>query len=117
MAKLSIEDLALDGKTVLMRVDFNVPIRDGRVDNDKRVAAALPTIHYALDHGAAVILMSHLGRPKGEPKLEFTLAPVRDCLAAHLGRPVAFADDCVGSAVEVPVGIFGSEAVTCQKGA
>ena len=65
MNKLSIRDLDLQGKKVLMRVDFNVPIREGRVDNDKRIVAALPTIRHALDHGAALILMSHLGRPEG----------------------------------------------------
>ena len=90
MNKLSIEDLDLAGKKVLVRVDFNVPIRDGKVDNDKRVVAALPTIRYALDQGAAVILMSHLGRPKGEVKPEFSLRPVVDCLAGHLGQDVAF---------------------------
>ncbi|NIT93978.1 MAG: phosphoglycerate kinase, partial [Actinobacteria bacterium] len=100
MNKLSIEDLDLAGKRVLMRVDFNVPIRDGRVDNDKRIVAALPTIRHALDQGASVILMSHLGRPGGEVAPEFSLGPVRDCLAEHLGRAVEFAEDCVGPETE-----------------
>jgi phosphoglycerate kinase len=99
----SIVDLELSGKRVLLRVDFNVPIKDGKVDNDNRIVAALPTITYALDHGAALILMSHLGRPKGEFKREFSLAPVRDRLAELLGRPVAFAADCIGPDTEKAV--------------
>ena len=100
MNKLSIDDLDLDGKKVLMRVDFNVPIRDGKVDNDNRIVAALPTIRAALERGAAVILMSHLGRPKGQVKAEFSLRPVRDNLAQHLGREVRFVEDCVGPRAE-----------------
>lgn len=100
MAKLSITDLDLDGRTVLLRVDFNVPIRNGTVDNDERVVAALPTIRYALDHGAAVVLMSHLGRPKGQTRMEFSLRPVAGCLQQYLGREVGFAEDCVGAAVQ-----------------
>jgi phosphoglycerate kinase len=100
MDKLTIRDLELAGKKVLMRVDFNVPIREGRVDNDKRIVAALPTVRYVLDRGAAVILMSHLGRPKGEVKPEFSLAPVRESLEELLGRSVRFVADCVGPEVE-----------------
>jgi len=98
--KLSVGDLDLRGRKVLMRVDFNVPIRDGAVDDDKRVVAALPTIRHALESGASVILCSHLGRPKGEVRPEFSLRPVLKCLEGHLGRPVAFADDCVGPDAE-----------------
>ena len=100
MAKLGIADLDLDGKRVLLRVDFNVPIRDGRVTDDARIVAALPTIRHAIERGASVVLMSHLGRPKGAPKPELSLAPVRDRLAELLGRPVAFATDCVGPEAE-----------------
>jgi phosphoglycerate kinase len=94
----TIRDLPLDGRRAFVRVDFNVPIEQGRITDDTRIRAALPTIHYALDHGATVILTSHLGRPKGKPKPEFSLKPVAEHLSALLGRPVAFAPDCIGPA-------------------
>jgi 3-phosphoglycerate kinase len=100
MDKLSIDGLELEGKRVLMRVDFNVPIRDGEVDDDQRIVAALPTIRAALDRGASVVLMSHLGRPKGQARSELSLRPVRDVLARRLGRPVGFVEDCVGPEAE-----------------
>lgn len=96
MAKLSIRDLDLSGKKVFIRVDFNVPIDDGRVTDDTRITSAIPTIQYAIDKGARVILASHLGRPKGERNLKYTLRPVAEHLARLLGTPVAFAADCVG---------------------
>jgi len=100
MDKLSIDDLEVAGRRVLMRVDFNVPIRDGKVDDDQRIVAALPTIRAALDRGASVVLMSHLGRPKGQVKPELSLRPVRDVVARRLGRPVSFVENCVGAEAE-----------------
>ena len=76
MDKKTVRDIEVQGKCVLMRGDFNVPLKDGVVTDDRRIVAALPTIQYLLDHGAAVVLMSHLGRPKGEPSPEFSLRPV-----------------------------------------
>src|SRR3984885_3964336 len=102
MAKLSIKDLDLTNKTVFIRVDFNVPLSaDGKeITSDKRVRASLPTIQYALEHGAAVILASHLGRPKGKPRAEMSLKPVAAKLQELLGTPVTLAADCVGLEVE-----------------
>lgn len=102
MAKLSIRDLNLNGKTVFMRVDFNVPLTNGgqEITSDKRIKASLPSIQYALSQGAALILASHLGRPKGQRNPEMSLKPVAAKLAELLGQPVAFAPDCVGPEVE-----------------
>jgi phosphoglycerate kinase len=99
---LSIRDLDLKGKRVFMRVDFNVPLANGgqEITSDKRIKASLPSIQYALDHGAGLVLASHLGRPKGKPNPEMSLKPVAERLSALLGRPVAMAPDCVGPAVE-----------------
>ncbi len=94
----TLRDLTLAGRRVFMRVDFNVPIKNGEIGDDTRIRSAVPTIRLALEKGATVILASHLGRPKGKPNPEFTLRPVAAHLAALLGRPVAFAPDCIGEA-------------------
>jgi len=100
MNKKTVKDIDLKGKRVLMRVDFNVPMQDGKVTDDKRIKASLPTIKYVLDQGASLMLMSHLGRPKGGPTPEFSLRAAAEVLASHLGIPVKMAPDCVGSEVE-----------------
>ena len=91
--KKTIEDIDVKGKRVLGRCDFNVPLMDGEITNDKRIVAALPTIKYLMEHGAKVILCSHLGRPKGEYKPEFSLAPVAKKLSEYLGTEVKLAED------------------------
>ncbi|KAG0326751.1 phosphoglycerate kinase [Dissophora globulifera] len=99
--KLVIDQVDVNGKRVLMRVDFNVPFADGKISNNARIVAALPTIQYALDHGAAsVVLMSHLGRPDGKKVEKYSLAPVAKELAHLLKKDVQFYDDCVGEKVE-----------------
>jgi phosphoglycerate kinase len=100
MNKKTVRDIDLKGKRVFMRVDFNVPMADGKVTDDKRIKAALPTIKYCLEQGASLLLASHLGRPKGGPDPEFSLRAASEVLAGHLGIPVKMAPDCVGSEVE-----------------
>lgn len=101
MAKLSIKNVDVKGKRVLIRVDFNVPFANGAISNTQRVDAALPTIQYALDNGAqAVVLMSHLGRPDGSVVAKYSLAPVATYLSTKIGRDVQFLKDCVGAEVE-----------------
>ncbi|KIM57657.1 hypothetical protein SCLCIDRAFT_1219347 [Scleroderma citrinum Foug A] len=102
--KLSITDLVIKDKHVLIRVDFNVPMQDGKITNPARIVAALPTIRYALDNGAAtVVLMSHLGRPDGKVVEKYSLRPVAAELEKHLGKPVTFLPDCVGPEIEIAV--------------
>lgn len=91
--KKTIEDIEVQGKKVLVRCDFNVPLKDGEITNDKRIVAALPTIKYLIENGAKVILCSHLGRPKGEYKPEFSLSPVAKKLSEYLGKEVKLAED------------------------
>jgi phosphoglycerate kinase len=108
MNKKTVRDIDLKGKRVLMRVDFNVPMADGKVTDDKRIKASLPTIKYVLDQGASLLLMSHLGRPKGDPdsgpssplRASFSLRAASEVLASHLGIPVKMAPDTIGPEVE-----------------
>jgi phosphoglycerate kinase len=104
--KKTIKDIDVNKKCVLVRVDFNVPIKNGQVMDDTRIKAALPTIQYLLDHGAAVILMSHLGRPKGKVVAEYSLRPVADHLQKLIERSVSFAEDCIGPSAEKAVAIL-----------
>jgi len=98
--KKIVTDLDVKGKRVLVRVDFNVPIKDGKVTDDTRITAALPTIQYLLDNGAAVILCSHLGRPKEGPDPAYSMKPVAEHLATLISAPVKFAEDCIGPVAE-----------------
>lgn len=103
MNKLTVEDLYLQGQRVLMRVDFNVPLEYGAVTNDKRIQAALPTIKYIVDNGGKLVLMSHLGRPKGSRVAEMSMKPCVSVLSRLLNKEIAFVDDCVGETVESAV--------------
>ncbi len=103
MAKLTIESLDLKGKRVLMRVDFNVPLEHGKVANDKRIKAAVPSIKYIIENKGRLILMSHLGRPKGKRVPEMSLRPCVPVLEEILGKPVAFSEDCIGEPAESAV--------------
>ena len=96
--KATVRDIVVDGRRVLERVDFNVPLdkKTGEISDDTRIRASLPTITYLLDHGAAVVLMSHLGRPDGKPDPKLSLRPIAMRLGELLGKPVQFADDCIG---------------------
>lgn len=98
--KKTVRDIDVNGKKVLVRVDFNVPLKDGVVGDDTRIRGALHTIQYLLDNGAAVILCSHLGRPKGERNPQYSLAPVAEYLKGLVSNPVYFADDCIGESAQ-----------------
>jgi len=98
--KLSLDDLDVAQRRVLIRVDFNVPLRDGVITDDTRMTAAMPSMQYVLDHGGRLILASHLGRPKGKPEPQYSLKPLVGRLSELLGRPVRFATDCVGPETE-----------------
>jgi len=98
--KKTIRDIDVQGKRVLVRVDYNVPVKEGIVGDDTRIRAAMPTLEYLLENGAALILCSHLGRPKGGPEPKYSLKPVADHLSTLMGKPVQFVDDCIGSEAE-----------------
>ena len=100
MNKLSIRDLEMSGKRVFIRVDFNVPMDGAKIEDDTRIRETLPTLRLAIDRGARLVLASHLGRPKGKIDLKYSLAPVAARLSELLGRPIAFAGDCVGADAE-----------------
>ncbi len=114
--KKSVKDIDLNGKKVVMRVDFNVPLKDGVITDDTRIRAALPTIKYILENGASLSLLSHLGRPKGEVKPEFSLKPVADYLADMLGKPVKFAPDCIGTDTQaMAAALQPGEVMVCEN--
>ena len=110
--KKTVRDLDLQGRRVLIRVDFNVPIKNGQIGDDTRIRASLPTIQYALEHGArTVILCSHLGRPKGKPDPQYSLKPVAERLSSLLKRPVVFAEDCIGEPATTAIADAGAGGV------
>lgn len=114
--KKTVRDVELKGKRVVMRVDFNVPIKNGKVGDDTRITAALPTIKYVLEKGASLVLLSHLGRPDGEPKPEFSLKPAAERLSELLGKPVKMAPDCIGEAtVSMAKALQPGEILMCEN--
>jgi len=116
MDKKTVRDVDLKGKRVVMRVDFNVPIKEGEVVDDTRIRKALPTITYILEKGASLVLLSHLGRPKGESKVEFSLRPAAECLEKFLGKKVKMASDCIGKEVErEALALNPGEVMVCEN--
>ncbi len=114
--KKTVRDVELKGKRVVMRVDFNVPVKEGKVKDDTRIKAAVPTIKYILDKGASLVLLSHLGRPDGEVKPEFSLKPTVDVLSKLIGKPVQFIDDCIGEkAVAAAKALKAGEIMICEN--
>ena len=114
--KKTVKDIALAGRRVVMRVDFNVPLKEGVVKDDTRIRAALPTIEYILGQGASLVLLTHLGRPKGERVAEYSVKPAADRLAELLGKSVKFVDDCVGSAVQAAAeALTAGEVMVCEN--
>jgi phosphoglycerate kinase len=112
VAKRSVKDLDLKGRRVLIRVDFNVPIKNGTITDDTRIRASLPTLTYAIEHGAdSVILCSHLGRPKGKPNPEYSLKPVATAWSRLINRPVVFAEDCIGDVAQRAIDKAGPNGV------
>lgn len=116
MGKLTVEDIDVKGRRVLMRVDFNVPLENGAVANDQRIRAALPTIKYLAERGGKVVLMSHLGRPKGQRVQEMSLKPCVKVLGDRLGQEIQFVDDCIGDAVQTAVNnLVGGEVILLEN--
>jgi len=114
--KKTIKDIDVKGKKVLVRVDFNVPLKDGKVTDDTRIRAALPTIEYLLNQGAALILFSHLGRPKDEPDPQFSLKPVAEYLGELIGDTIFFAEDCIGTkAQEAAANLSAGEVLVLEN--
>ncbi len=114
--KKSVKDIAMQGKRVVMRVDFNVPLQGEVITDDTRIRAALPTITYILEQGASLVLLSHLGRPKGSVKPEFSLKPVAKYLEGLLNKPVIFADDCIGEKVQsMAAALQAGEVMLCEN--
>lgn len=114
--KKTVKDIDLKGQRVVMRVDFNVPLKDGVVKDDTRIKAALPTIKYILEQGASLVLLTHLGRPKGEAVPEFSVKPAADRLSELLGKEVKFANDCVGAEVQAQAAALKpGEVLVCEN--